>query len=179
MSKTVYFVRHGESEANAAGIAAGSGLDVALTQDGRAQARKVGEDLKNKRVELIVSSPMKRAYETASIIANTIEYDPAKIVTNELFIERYLGELTGAKNELVKTYYDAGTLPAGVETTENLHRRIIQGLEWLKSLKAERIVLVSHGGPGRMIRTIYLQEQHNQINSLDRIGNAEILELSL
>jgi uncharacterized phosphatase len=177
--KTIYFVRHGESEANAAGITAGGGLDVALSENGKFQAQKVGEELKNKGIELIVSSPMKRAYETATIVANTIEYDPAKIATNELFIERYLGELTGAKNELVKTYYDAGTLPADVETTENLHRRIIQGLEWLKTLEAERIVLVSHGGPGRMIRTIYLQEQHNQINSLDRIGNAEILELKL
>jgi broad specificity phosphatase PhoE len=177
--KTIYFVRHGESEANAAGIAAGGGLDVSLTEDGRQQAQKVGEGLKKKEIDLIVCSPMKRAHETASIIAQTVGYDLSKIVTNPLFTERHLGELTGAKNELVKTYYDAGMLPSSAETTEALQRRIVQGLEWLKSLPENNIVLVSHGGPGRMVRTIYRQEHHSQINSLDRLGNSEIMELAL
>jgi uncharacterized phosphatase len=177
--KRIFFVRHGESEANAAGVTAGARLDVGLTEDGRQQARKVGEDLKDKRIDLIVSSPMKRAYETAAIIAQTINYNQPKIIATPLFIERDLGELTGKKNELVKTYYDAGMLPASVETTESLQKRIIEGLEWLKTLPANNIVLVSHGGPGRMIRTIYRQEDHSQINSLARIGNAEIMELSL
>jgi broad specificity phosphatase PhoE len=177
--KRIFFVRHGESEANAAGITAGARLNVGLTKDGRQQALKVGEDLKGKGVDLIVSSPLKRAYETAAIIAQTINYDSSKIISSPLFIERDSGELTGKKNELVRTYYDAGILPASAETTESLQKRTIEGLEWLKTLPANNIVLVSHGGPGRMIRTIYRQENHNQINSLDRIGNAEILELSL
>jgi broad specificity phosphatase PhoE len=177
--KTIYFVRHGESEANVAGIAAGGGLDVGLTENGKYQAQKVGEDLKGKKIDLIVSSPMKRAYNTAVIVAQTIGYDLDKIVVNKLFAERHLGDLTGIKNELMKTYYDAGMLPPSVETTDALYKRIIEGLEWLKSLEAEKILLVSHGGPGRMIRTIYMQEHHSQINSLDRIGNAGILELKL
>ena len=177
--KTVYFVRHGESEANAAGIAAGAGLDVGLTNDGRVQAQRVGDDLKNKKIDLIVSSPMKRAYETAAIIAQTIGYDPQKVLLNELFIERHLGDFTGMKAERLKTHYDAGALPSNAETTESMHRRLIQGLEWLKTLDGQTILLVSHGGPGRMIRTIYMEEHHNQINSLERIGNAEILELKL
>jgi broad specificity phosphatase PhoE len=177
--KTIYFVRHGESEANAAGITAGGGLNVGLTEHGRQQAQKVGDALKNKEIELIVSSPMKRAYDTAVIIAQTLGSDPAKIVTNQLFTERHLGEMTGAKREMVRTYYDAGVLPASAEKTEALYARIIQGLEWLKTLEANKIALVSHGGPGRMIRTIYMQEHHSQINSLGRIGNAEILELNL
>jgi uncharacterized phosphatase len=177
--KTIYFVRHGESEANAAGIAAGGGMDVTLTDSGRHQASKVGKALKNKGVDLIVSSPMKRALETAQIIAQEIGFDQSKIITNPLFTERHLGEMTGAKRELVRTYYDAGVLPASAEKTEALYARIVQGLEWLKSLDASTIILVSHGGPGRMIRTIYMQESHDQINSLDRIGNSEILELKL
>ncbi len=177
--KTIYFVRHGESEANAAGITAGGGMDVDLTETGRQQAQKVGEALKNKGIEQIVSSPMKRAYNTAVIVAQTIGYDPAKILINPLFTERHLGELTGAKREQVRTYYDAGILPASAEQTGALYKRIIEGLEWLKTLPANKIVLVSHGGPGRMIRTIYMQEDHSQINSLGRLGNSEIMELSL
>jgi uncharacterized phosphatase len=177
--KTIYFVRHGESEANAAGISAGGGLDVNLTLNGKDQAKRVGETLKNKQIDLIVSSPMKRAYDTAAIVAQAIGYDPNKIVVSKLFTERHLGDLTGTKNELMKTYYDAGMLPPSVETTDALQKRTIEGLEWLRSLQANKILLVSHGGPGRMIRSIYMQEHHSQINTLDRIGNSEILELKL
>jgi uncharacterized phosphatase len=177
--KTVYFVRHGESEANAAGIAAGGGMDVDLTEHGRFQAKKVGEELKDKKIDLIVCSPMKRAYNTAVIIAQTIGYAPDKVITSPFFTERHLGGMTGMKKELVQIRYDSGALPTDAETTEAMYARIIQGLEWLKGQDAKRIVLVSHGGPGRMIRTIYMQEHHSQINSLDRIGNAGILELSL
>jgi uncharacterized phosphatase len=177
--KTVYFVRHGESEANASGIAAGGGLDISLTEDGRMQAKRVGDDLKNKKIDIIVSSPMKRAQETATIIAQTIGHNPKNIVLNELFIERHLGELTGIKTELLKTYYDAGVLLANAETTQAMQRRIIEGLEWLKTLEGQTILLVSHGGVARMIRTILRGEHHNQINSLERIGNSELLEFQL
>jgi broad specificity phosphatase PhoE len=177
--KTVYFIRHGESEANARGITAGSGLDVGLTEHGKYQAQKVGEELKDKKIGLIVSSPLKRAADTAKIIAETIGYSPDEIAMNELFAERYLGELTGADKQLVKTHFDMGGLPASAETTGTMQERIIKGLEWLKTQDANNIILVSHGGPGRMIRTIYRQEHHSRINSLSKVGNAEILQLSL
>jgi uncharacterized phosphatase len=177
--KMVYFVRHGESEANAAGIAAGSGLDAILTEDGERQAQKAGVDLKRKKIDLIVSSPMKRAMETANIIAATIGYDAAKIATNNLFVERHLGELTGTPKDTLKIYYDAGMLPASAEKTDAMQRRIIEGLEWIKARPENNVLLVSHGGVARMVRAILRQERHDQINSLDRIGNSEIFEFRL
>ena len=177
--KTIYFVRHGQSEANAAHITAGGGLDVDLTQHGMNQAAKVGQILKDKGVQLIVSSPQKRAFHTAAIIAKTIGYNPEDIVTNKLFAERHLGEMTGKPHDEVQLWFDLGKVPPGGESTQQLHDRIAEGLAWLKTLPADRIALVSHGGPGRMIRTIYRDEQHNTINGLGTIGNAEVLELTL
>lgn len=177
--KTVYFVRHGESEANAARITAGSGLDADITHAGVTQAVKVGKLLKGKGIELVVSSPQKRAYHTAFVIAKEIGYDTEKIVTNKLFVERYLGSLTGKPREEVQLYFDMNATPPGGESTQAMHDRILAGLAWLKGQDANKILLVSHGGPGRMIRTIYRSERHNSINSLARIGNAEILELGL
>jgi broad specificity phosphatase PhoE len=52
-------------------------------------------------------------------------------------------------------------------------------LEWIKDLPGDRIVLVSHGGIGRMVRTILRGEDHDQINSLARMGNAELFEFQL
>lgn len=177
--KTIYFVRHGESEANAAGIAAGGGLDSPLNDFGRGQARQAAQDLKGRGAQLIVSSPMKRAYETATIIAAELGFDPGSIVTSQLLVERQLGELTGIPKEQLKMYYDMGRLPASAESTEQLHARIVQSLEWLKTLDADKIIVVSHGGVGRMLRAIYREEHHSSVNSLGRMSNAQIMELPL
>jgi broad specificity phosphatase PhoE len=177
--KTIYFVRHGQSEANAAGITAGGGMDVGLTQHGMDQAVSTARLLKDKGIQLIVSSPQKRAYHTAYIIAKALGYAPEKILTNPQFVERHLGDMTGQPHEQVRNFFDTGATPPGGESTQQLHDRIVAGLAWLKTLPADKILLVSHGGPGRMIRTIYRNEQPNSINTLGRIGNAEVLELSL
>lgn len=177
--KTLYFVRHGESEANAARVTAGGGLDVDLTRHGIDQAVKAGKLLKDKGAQLIVSSPQKRALHTAAIVAKEIGYNPENIVTNELFTERHLGEMTGKPHDDVQIYFDMGATPPGGESTQELHDRIVAGLEWLKSLEAEKIILVSHGGPSRMLRTIYRDEKHSSLNSLGTQKNAEILELTL
>lgn len=177
--KTLYFVRHGQSEANEQRITAGGGLDVPLTKLGMEQAGKVGRALKAKKIQLIVSSPLKRAYHSAVVIANEIGYPVDRIMVSELFTERHLGDLTGKAHDEVQLYFDINATPPGGESTQILHDRIVQGLEWLRGLEAERILLVSHGGPGRMIRAIYREEDNRTINSLASIGNSELLELSL
>src|SRR5436309_1380376 len=70
LMKKIYFVRHGESEANSLGLSAGSEFDTPLTNFGREQARKAGQELKDKKIELIIASPMERTVETATIIAH-------------------------------------------------------------------------------------------------------------
>lgn len=177
--KTIYFVRHGQSEANARRITAGGGLDVELTEHGMAQAAHVGEILKGKGIQLIVSSPQKRALHTATIIAEKIGIKPDDIVTNKLFVERHLGDLTGKPHDEVQNYFYMGVTPPGGESTEALHDRIEAGLNWLQTLEADKILLVSHGGPGRMIRAIVREERHTSIDSLASIGNAQVLELTL
>ena len=62
-----WFLRHGESAANAAGIFAGQGIDAPLTDVGRVQARHAAVFVPSS-VEWIVSSPLSRATETAEIV---------------------------------------------------------------------------------------------------------------
>lgn len=177
--KTVYFVRHGQSEANARRITAGSGLDVPLTNAGRNQAAKVGEILEKKGIELVVSSPQIRALETARIIASRIGYPADKIVTNDKFAERYLGELTGKPHDEVQNWFAMGQTPPGGESAEAMYSRVASGIDWLRTLDADKILLVSHGGPGRVIRALVRGERHTSIDTLASVGNAEVLELTL
>ena len=65
---TLYFVRHAESEANAAGRFAGQ-TDSPLTARGREQAEAVAEFLGNVRFDRVISSDLARARDTAAAIA--------------------------------------------------------------------------------------------------------------
>lgn len=172
-------MRHGQSEANARRITAGSGLDVDLTLAGENQAAEVGQILKGKGIDLIVSSPQIRALHTATIIAGEIGYDSQKILTNDQFAERYLGDLTGKPHDEVQNWFAMGATPPGGESAEAMYTRVASGIEWLRSLDANKILLVSHGGPGRVIRTIIRGERHTSIDTLGSVGNAEILEFQI
>src|SRR5665213_1161889 len=62
----IILVRHGESVFNKAGIIAG---DSPLTDKGREQARQTKEILARFKFDAVYSSDLKRAIETAEIIA--------------------------------------------------------------------------------------------------------------
>lgn len=177
--KTIYFVRHGQSEANAQRITAGGQLDAPLTDAGREQAREVGRILKKKKIELVVSSPQIRAFETAEIIAREIGYDAAKIIQNKVFAERDLGVMSGRPHDEVQLWFSMGQTPEGGESTEAFQARVMSGLEWLKSQDAGNILLVSHGGVSRSIRAILRGEDSHSIDSLASVGNAQLLEFTI
>ena len=63
----IWFLRHGESVANAAGRFAGQGDDSPLTEKGRTQARQAAHRLPD-GLTWIVSSPLRRARESATIV---------------------------------------------------------------------------------------------------------------
>jgi broad specificity phosphatase PhoE len=63
-----YFVRHGESESNKAGRMQGRG-ESPLSSRGREQARECGLWFRERKVEVVLTSPLARARATADIIA--------------------------------------------------------------------------------------------------------------
>jgi len=85
------FVRHGRTEYNARGILAGS-TDVALTAEGRREAAAAAEVLAAQPLRHVCSSPLKRAYETARLIATPHDLPVAVI---DGFRERDWGEWEG------------------------------------------------------------------------------------
>ncbi len=64
-------IRHGESEANAKGISQGNldeWIDTPLTEKGKKQAKAVAKRLEDEDIEIIISSDLKRAKQTAEEI---------------------------------------------------------------------------------------------------------------
>lgn len=176
---TIYYVRHGQSEDNVAGVASGSERDAKLTGQGREQARATGEQLKAKQVDLIVCSPMNRAHETAEIIAEQIGYDKSRIVTNEDFTERFMGVYSGVPHAEYRKANEMGEPHPSLETTESMVKRVSNGLEWLKGHEAQNIVVVSHGGIGRAIKAVDQGIHHSELYKMPGFDNAEIYTFTI
>jgi broad specificity phosphatase PhoE len=69
----IYFTRHGESVANTLRIISNRELPHPLTENGRFQAARLAEKLRGKRINLIYTSPILRAKETARILSATLD----------------------------------------------------------------------------------------------------------
>lgn len=86
----IYLVRHGESESNISRRFSGV-TDVELTETGALQAVKAGKKLRGKTIDNIFSSPLKRAKNTAEIIADEIGFNKKDIIIENRLTEVNFG----------------------------------------------------------------------------------------
>lgn len=158
--KHLYYVRHGESFINILDVFAskvGVPNDKGLTDTGQKQALEGAKHAKEigLKPDIVFSSPLKRAQETAIILAKEIGYPEKDIVTSDLFLEMQYGELEGtpwmAFWESGKTYKDL-PLYKGAETLEAMQLRAKKALDYLQSRPEETILVVSHSAYGRALR---------------------------
>jgi len=85
LSKEIYLFRHGETDWNKQHRAQGCENNIELNDTGRKQAALVGDYLYNRNInaDLVISTGMTRADETASIISSKINYQlPLLIIDN-------------------------------------------------------------------------------------------------
>ncbi len=90
--KTLYFVRHAKSSWKDLSL---DDIDRPLNKRGRKDAPRMGAYLKSKGVvpDLMLSSPAKRAYTTAKLVAAELGYDEDDIIKNKkLYVFDYSGK---------------------------------------------------------------------------------------
>lgn len=143
----IYLLRHGETDWNKKRLLQGH-TDTLLNDKGRMQVEEAARKLANLgiRMDVIVSSPLKRARESAAIAARVLTYPPEKIVVENLLIERGFGEGEGMALEEMKARYPASDCP-GMESKEELIRRAGLALHKITETfrDAECILLAAHG----------------------------------
>jgi broad specificity phosphatase PhoE len=138
-------VRHGRTEANAAGLLLGRRVDPGLDDLGRAQAAALaGAVLGAARV---VCSPLRRARETAEALGLPVEVD-------DRWAEMDYGDLDGtpiadvAPEEWARWRSDPDHRPPGGESIAALGARIRAGCEALAAEAADAdVVVVTHVSP--------------------------------
>ena len=75
----LYFVRHGESEANVLQVISNRGWMHPLTEKGRQQANTLAEKLRGAGITKIYTSPLRRAVETAEILSRSLADAPPSV----------------------------------------------------------------------------------------------------
>lgn len=151
--KRLYFVRHGLSVMNKQGLWSGQ-IETPLAEEGRKQAADAGVAAKELAIEHVVSSPFSRAYDTAKIIAEVIDYPTERIQLNQLLIERGLGTLEGQPWNPSINIDDTD----GIETLDMLFERVRRAFEFLQTIPADNVLVVSHGATGRALRHVISPE---------------------
>ena len=121
---TLYLVRHGETVDNANQIMQGQ-TQGELNENGIRQALEVSEAWKDRPIDVVIASDLKRSIDTARIIA---EPHGLEVVTTPLLRERDWGGFTGRfipdlKNEV---------WPDDIETLENLLSRAGEFIAYVK-----------------------------------------------
>ena len=163
----IFLLRHGETVWNSERRVQGR-LDSPLTALGMEQARRCGERLRPLLDPAdgyrLISSPLGRALQTASIIAETLGGAMTDISTDEQLTEMAWGRWDGltaaeieAKDpELWQARIDdrwTKPPPGGGETQQDILDR---ATTWLASTPpGARLVVVAHGALGRAVRVAY------------------------
>jgi len=161
-------IRHGQTKHNAHGRLQGQRSNESLNLDGANEVRVALEKISEHRPLVLYSSPLKRARETADIIAK--EFGLSVTERNEL-MERDFGSLTGLTwnevanmghtklRELDKSFaYDYRQF--GGENVDNVRSRIKKLLKDFSVIHTdETIACVTHGGIIRILYDVLEVEQ--------------------
>jgi len=151
VEKIVYFVRHGQSEANISPVF--QSADSPLTEAGKQQANSIAKRIAKISFETLISSPFPRAKETAEIIAKVINKEPEY---SSLFIERVKPSGIGGKSyedveadklwrEWEKSLYTSGIKIKDGENFDDLIERADKALNFLENRSEKHLVVVTHG----------------------------------
>lgn len=158
---TFYIVRHGETDWNARGVIQGH-VDIPLNSSGKEQATALGKQLDMVDFDLVFSSDLKRAKETAELI--TLERSLA-VATTQLLREKKFGSIEGKLvseldelDKLVASFSDEQKVThkpePDVESDAEVIARVLTFLrEVAVRSPAKTILVVSHGA---VLRTLLI-----------------------
>lgn len=173
----IILVRHGETDWNKINKLQGGGSDIELNSTGISQAELTAHRLKDEKIDVIYSSPMKRALKTAEIIAK--EHDMKIIIDKDLH-ERYYGDLEGTQHgklseNMIKAFVNNEYEQRGIETVDKFHKRVSNF--WKKAFEkhfGKTIVVVSHSSTSKMLLSVIQEIDFEEIRSTVIKKNASI-----
>ena len=173
-------LRHGQSQWNLENRFTGW-VDIDLSELGKEEARAAGAKLNGVRVDMIFTSVLKRAINTASIVCEIAGIKNIPVIRDEALNERHYGDLQGLnKAETAEKFGDAQVLiwrrsydvrPPNGESLKDTAARVLPYYdEAIVPVLAQgkNILIVAHGNSLRAL-----------IMRLENLSEAEIMKVNI
>ena len=182
----LYIVRHGQTDWNLIKKIQGQ-TDIELNETGKQQAKVTSDLIKNEKIDLIITSPLKRASETAKII--NMRFD-VPIIEDKRLMERNFGKCEGTtKNERKKMKeihpeindvwnYNRNINFNDMETMKEFCNRIYEFLnEITEKYRDKNILIVTHGGTSMIIKCYFMKYPLEKLVDRDTVKGLENCEI--
>lgn len=165
----LYLVRHGETVDNARQLMQGQSQGC-LNDTGREQATALRDELQSVTFDAIVSSDLRRAVQTAEILAAPHHLS---VITTPLLRERDWGDFTGRFIPDLRGL----DFPANVEPLEQLLARARRFLDFIRhNYPGQRVLAVGHGIMNKAIQAAHFGKPMHKV---ERMKNAEVRILGI
>lgn len=165
----LYIIRHGETEWNKVKRLQGQ-TDIPLAEEGIRLARETGAGMRDEPIDLVISSPLMRAVQTAELLT---EGRNIPIMTDERIIEISFGEWEGEcildseilPSEFRKLFYEDPLhciCPPGGETFDEVRHRtgmFFQSLVENPEYEHKNILISTHGAASRCLLTQFYEDK--------------------
>jgi len=172
----ITFLRHGESQANLDKVGAGH-LDSPLTEKGREDARELGKKIDSKLYDIVYSSDLVRASETAEIVFGDVHKE---VTLDKRLREINFGDIAGKSDEEVNKYRISG-FPNG-ENYFQVRDRVISFLsEIIDKHPGQRVAIAAHSGIWKVLENIVhgvkFDQEHLKIHATREPVDYEVSDL--
>ena len=170
----VFAMLHGQTDLDAEGRIQGKS-DLPLNEAGVKQVHEAAKNLLSKGIDMMMSSPQKRAMETAEIVAGYLEIEASKIVKGMRLFERDFGDyegklLTDIDVFALNCWESNARIPNG-ETIREAATRVINFMNnMVRVFKGKTLLLVVSGN--------VLKVLHWYFNGLPESGKEHDIEAS-
>lgn len=182
----IVFIRHGQTDVNKANRLQGALIDMDLNEKGREYAKKAAANFDETQFDVVYSSPLKRAIETAKIFTK----DKKEIKIDKRLLEFDFGDWDGkSMAEIAKDYPDVVD-PWGKanrnyvkyskngESYEQFEARCKDFLdEMYKKYPDKHVLVVAHGRLIRMVAAHYLT--HGNMDKIDTMDNCALAKFEV
>lgn len=159
MKQTIlYLMRHGDVE-NPKKILYGRLRGFGLSNEGKMKVNYAIDILKKEGIDLIYTSPMLRARQTASIAGKLLQKKPVvSFLINE--VKLFCGGISidDYRKKHQEKLYSEKNIKLGQESIESISARMMKFLDYIKSNHVgKKVLAVSHGDPILILKSATLQ----------------------
>jgi broad specificity phosphatase PhoE len=171
--RSATFARHGESEYSLRGAINGDPtVAVRLTDEGRGQARRLGELLRDESIDLCVTSEFGRVIETADLAL--AGRDVPRLVLpelNDISVGVWEGKLLEEYRVWARSSAPEEVTEGGGESRADTIRRYVRGFRTILARPEAAILVVTHGLPIRYL--LNAAQEVDPAPIAERVGYAE------